>query len=259
MARLSKGANWVFHLMSHIYASVGFALQENKKVLVQSSHPLQALAHKIQVRDFRNSDNLAKELHFALKEADRMVHKALLRYRINKTMEDELDFIRQALAFESDIPWRTKLGLIIPRTPSWQQFGDASLLAGGGFSIDLRFIWQLYFPDKVVERTLLHNRYGRNGQLISINVLEFVVVAISYAAAYTVVTTEQVTDNPCPIVLNVTANMSALNWTMHACKNPQLADVLQDSSAVYLLDLLWASIQNGSRHHKTRLLMRYHV
>ena len=35
---------------------------------------------------------------------------------------------------------------------------DMRLLAGGGFSIDLRFIWQLYFPDKVVQRTLLHNR-----------------------------------------------------------------------------------------------------
>ena len=88
--------------------------------------------------------------------------------------------------------------------------------------------------------------------MISINVLEFLVVVISYAAAYTVVTTEQVTDDPCPIVLNVTDNMSALNWM-------QWIDVLQDSSAVCLLDLLWASIQNGSQYYKTRLLMRYHV
>ena len=110
--------------------------------MVQSSHRFQALAHKIQMRDFRHSDNPARELYFALKEVAHMVHKALLCYRINKTMKDELDSIRQALAFESDIPWRTKLGLIIPRTPSRQQFGDASLLAGGGFSIDLRFIRQ---------------------------------------------------------------------------------------------------------------------
>jgi len=100
-------------------------------------------------------------------------------------METELIFICQTLAFDSDIPWRTKLGLILPRTPFGQQFGDASLLAGGDFSIDLIFIWQLYFPDKVVKRTLI-----RNGQLVSINVLEFVVVVISYTAAYTVVTTE---------------------------------------------------------------------
>ena len=70
------------------------------------------------MRDFKNSDNPANELHFALKEAIHMVHKTPLHYRINKTMEAELDFIHQALAFESDIPWRTKLGLIIPHTPS---------------------------------------------------------------------------------------------------------------------------------------------
>jgi len=93
-----------------------------------------------------------------------------------------------------------------------------SLLVSGGFSIDLRFIWQLYFPDKVVNRTLLHNGDGSNGQLISINVLEFVVVVISHAATYTAITTEQITDNLCTIVLNVIDNMSALNWTMHACK-----------------------------------------
>ena len=93
-----------FHLMSHVYASVGFALQENKKFLEHSSHRFQALAHKIQMRDFKHSDNPANELHFALKEAARMVHKTLLRYRINKTVKDELEFIHQALAFESDIP-----------------------------------------------------------------------------------------------------------------------------------------------------------
>jgi len=170
------------------------------------------------MRDFKTSENPAKEFHFALKEVALMVHKTPLRNRTNKTMEAELTFICQALAFDSDIPWCIKLGLIILRTPFGQQFGDASLLAGGGFSIDLRFIWQLYFPDKVVKRTLLHNRDGSIGQLVSINVLEFVVVVISYAAAYTVITTEQTTNDPCPIVLNVTDNMSALSWTIHACK-----------------------------------------
>ena len=109
-----------FHLMSPIYASVGFALQENKKFLDCLSHRFQALAHKIQMRDFKNSDNPANELHFALKEAARMVHKTPLHYRINKTIEGELEFIRQVLAFDSDTPWRRNLGLIIPRTPLCQ-------------------------------------------------------------------------------------------------------------------------------------------
>ena len=85
--------------------------------------------------NYQLSDTLTK------KETAHMVHKTPQRYRIKKTMED----IRQALAFESDIPWRTKLGLIIPRTPSWQQFGDVSLLAGGGFSIDFEIYLAVVF------------------------------------------------------------------------------------------------------------------
>jgi len=95
-------------------------LQENKKFLDCSSNRFQALAHKIQMKDFKNTANPANELHFTLKEAACMVHKTSLRYRINKTMEAELDFIRQALTFDSDIPWCTKFGLIIPSTPFCQ-------------------------------------------------------------------------------------------------------------------------------------------
>jgi len=60
LARLSEGANWVFHFIPHIYASVGLALQENTKFLEHFSHCFQALAHKIKMRDFKNSDNSAK-------------------------------------------------------------------------------------------------------------------------------------------------------------------------------------------------------
>ena len=105
-----------------------------------------------------------------------------------------------------------------PRTPLAQQFGDPSLAAMGGFCIHLQFSRQIHFPDEIVQRTLLHNRDDKMGLLISINVMEFDTVIISYCAAYTVVMTENVNDDPFTIILNITENSSALNWTMHACK-----------------------------------------
>jgi hypothetical protein len=36
-ARLAKGANWVFHLLSHLYSSIAYALSENKRLLTASS------------------------------------------------------------------------------------------------------------------------------------------------------------------------------------------------------------------------------
>ena len=32
MARLAEGANWVFHLLSHLYSSIAYALAENKRL-----------------------------------------------------------------------------------------------------------------------------------------------------------------------------------------------------------------------------------
>jgi hypothetical protein len=54
--------------------------------------------------------------------------------------------------------------------------------------------------------------------LMSINVLKFVMVIINYCAALHVVWTIPVTDNPHPVILNVTDKSSALSWILHTCK-----------------------------------------
>jgi hypothetical protein len=40
---LAKGANWVFHLLTHLYASIEYAFSENKKILADSSPEFQTL------------------------------------------------------------------------------------------------------------------------------------------------------------------------------------------------------------------------
>ncbi len=37
LAHLAKGANWVFHLLSHLYLSIAYALSKNKRLLTESS------------------------------------------------------------------------------------------------------------------------------------------------------------------------------------------------------------------------------
>jgi hypothetical protein len=37
LAHLAKGANWVFHLLSHLYSSIAYALSKNKRLLTKSS------------------------------------------------------------------------------------------------------------------------------------------------------------------------------------------------------------------------------
>jgi hypothetical protein len=35
LARLAEGANWVFHLLSHLYSSIAYTLAENKRLLME--------------------------------------------------------------------------------------------------------------------------------------------------------------------------------------------------------------------------------
>jgi hypothetical protein len=96
----------------------------------------------------------------------------------------------------------------------------------GGFSITLGFWWRICFPDEVVQRTLHYRSNNNDGMLVLINVLEFVSVIINYCAALHVVWTSPVTDNPHPVVLNVTINSSVLWWTLHMCKQSKIGQML---------------------------------
>ena len=55
--------------------------------------------------------------------------------------------------------------------------------AAGGYSIDLFFWSHVQFPVEVVARTLNCLPDNKDGNFISINVLEFVVVIIDYCVA----------------------------------------------------------------------------
>jgi hypothetical protein len=62
--------------------------------------------------------------------------------------------------------------------------------------------------------------------LVLINVLEFVMVIINYCATLHVVWTSLITDDPHPVILNVTNNSSALSWTLHMCKQSKIGQML---------------------------------
>ena len=78
------------------------------------------------------------------------------------------------------VDWETPLGLMIQRTPFARTYGDACLHGAGGYLLELKKWWHMEFEDKIVQRTLLHRKINSDGQLILINVLEFVTIIINY-------------------------------------------------------------------------------
>jgi hypothetical protein len=62
--------------------------------------------------------------------------------------------------------------------------------------------------------------------LVPINNLEFVTVINNYCAALHDAWTPPVTDNPHPVILNITNNSSTLSWTLQTCKQSKIGQML---------------------------------
>ncbi len=82
------------------------------------------------------------------------------------------------------------------------------------------------FPNKVVQHTLQLKTNNNNGMLVLINVLEFAMVIINYCTALHVVQTSPVTNDPHPVILNITNNSSTLSWTLHTCKRSKIGQMI---------------------------------
>jgi hypothetical protein len=157
-----------------------------------------------------------------MKRVAKLTHHASYQYNINRTIRYEIKFFCSKLKPDSGIEWEMPVARLIPQMPFARTIGDSSLEGTGGFFVTLGFWWHIHFPDKGVRRTLRFKTSNNNSMLVLINVLEFVMVIINYCAALHVVWTYPITDNPYPVILNVTNNSSALSWTLHTCKRSKI-------------------------------------
>jgi hypothetical protein len=77
LARLAKGANWVFHLLSHLYLSIAYALSKNKRLLTESSAEFRDIVLAIQSNAFVTPcKDLARHTSFAMKRTARVQYPA---------------------------------------------------------------------------------------------------------------------------------------------------------------------------------------
>jgi hypothetical protein len=219
LAPLGEGAPWIFKLMSHLYTSLTFALKSNTKLLQKSSSRFRDLVKQITNKTF-SGIILDHQCHinYAMKQAAKKVNKHGQQYLVNATMQDKLNFIKKALSPGSGIKFETAIGHLIPQTPTVSIIGDSSLLACGGYSIKLKIWWHLSFPKEIAKRTLLHLKDDSDKHFISINCLEYFTIIMNYCASLVVFATQKINNDPHPVVLCITDNTSALNWTLHTSK-----------------------------------------
>lgn len=138
-------------------------------------------------------------------------------------MRAEIEFFRKQLQPNSSIKWEMPIAHLIPWIPFATTIGDSSLKGAGGFSIRLGFWWHIRYPEEIIKKTLLYQATPS----LSINVLEYVTVIINYIAAmHVLVTNTAITNDPYPVLLNITDNSSALSWTLHTCKRSKIGRLL---------------------------------
>ena len=80
----------------------------------------------------------------------------------------------------------------------------------------IKFWWFVAWPEEIVLRTLLHLNDNKDGRLISISVLEYAVVIIMLAAAFTAA--EEIDHlEPHPILINMCDSISENGWSKKGC------------------------------------------
>jgi hypothetical protein len=228
LGRLAEGVNWVFHLLTHLYTSIANALSENKRFLADLSAKFKLIIKLQQTECFSCSmKDQVRHILFAMKQSAEMIHRTRLQYNINQTMHQEIEFFCEKLRPDSGIQWEAPIAHIIPRRPTCITFGYSCLNGAGGYSLSLGFWRHLTFPHDIIIWTLLHKKCNNlDGCLISNNVLEFITVISNYCAAQHVILASKVTEDPHPVLLNVTSNASALSWTTGACQKSKLSRLL---------------------------------
>ncbi len=159
LGHLDKGANWVFHLLTHLYTSIAYALSENKKILEDSSPEFQTLIKSLRSGYFFcNIKDQIRHISFAIKRSAKLVHQSCCQYNITKSMRLEIEFFREKLLPNSGICWESTIANIIPKMPTFITFGDSCLKGARGYSLSPSFWGHLPFPEEVKLRTLLHKR-----------------------------------------------------------------------------------------------------
>ncbi len=170
-----------------------------------------------------------------MKRAAKLVHHLKYKYHINKTMRQEIEFFRVKLHPSSGILWETPIAHIIPRTLTATAFGDSCLEGVGGYSIPLGFWWHIAFPDEVIWCMLLYKKKYRWPAHFNQRAQIFMVI-INYCASLHVMTTKNVTDDPYPVLLNITNNTSTQSWTNHTCKKSKIGRLLAHFFCLLLIN-----------------------
>ncbi len=133
LGHLVQGVTWIFHLLSHLYASIACALSKNTRLLFKSLREFRDIVNSLRNGTYLGANtNEMRHISFAMKRAVKLIHHAKYRYNINKTMHQEINFFRTKIQSLSGITWETPIATLYHECPWLQPLGIAAWKVRGG-------------------------------------------------------------------------------------------------------------------------------
>ena len=126
------------------------------------------------------------------------------RFHITNALRKELKLLYYLFSNPDTFPFTSPIAHIIDREPDFEAKGDTCLDGAGGYSTDLSFWWFVEWPEYVKQKTVkyfIKYYYGVQSTRLSINLLEYIAIILSFAAAITRVTQGIKISQPHPTVL----------------------------------------------------------
>jgi len=175
---IASTAPWLNFLLSQVYTSITVAIGDNTRYLSRTNKQF-----RLFLKEAKEAREATASSTYAQSESAKQVHACPRKHYINRTLKEELSLIRKALS-SKHLNLRTPIAHLVRRDPSAEAWSDSCLYAAGGYSATMKFWWYIEWPKEVRDYTLIYVRNNKDGQLISINVLEYAALLINYAAAY---------------------------------------------------------------------------
>jgi len=117
-------------------------------------------------------------INLCAKEEARLLWSAHVQMSVSSDLRDGIRALHTDLADPKN-SWAAPIASIVPRDTSAETYGDASGIAGGGWSQHLRFWFAMDWSKEVLRR---HNLPSSDDTSIHINSLEFAMVIVQIAA-----------------------------------------------------------------------------
>jgi len=213
---IASVSSWIRFLTVSLKHGILLALQCNTKFVKSSNAHISLVSDaKLLATDFQS----IRKKDFPISKLMQKIWNTKKRFHVTNSLRKELKQLCYIFSNLDRFPFTTPIAHVIDRDPDFIAKGDACLDGAGGFSTDLSFWWFLEWPSFVKDRTVkyyIKYYYGVQGSKLSINLLEYVAIILSLAAAATKISQGLQLAHPNPLLSILSDNTTAISWTKKA-------------------------------------------